>query len=192
MIVAGADGFDQCQVDDWTDIVQVVSGDSTTFGLKADGTVLIAGKSIGYAGIGKWASFDTSTWTDIVSIAANSYQLVGLKPDGSIVWTGLPYEDWVNYSHGKNYDDWQGIVAIDGSGTSMLGLRADGTVLAAYAYYNNAVEKLSEFQNIAVIASGDFCTEYLAMKSDGTLMSTSTRQELISILSTLDLYDPQQ
>ena len=193
VIVAGADGFDQCQVDDWTDIVQVVSGDSTTFGLKADGTVLIAGKSIGYAGIGKWASFDTSTWTDIVSIAANSYQLVGLKPDGSIVWTGLPYEDRVDYSHGKNYDDWQGIAAIDGAGTAMLGLRADGTVIAAYVHIDNETrKKLAEFQDIAVIAVGSDSSEFLAMKADGTLMTTSSNRNILPILSTLDLYDPQQ
>lgn len=193
VVVAGADGFDQCQVEDWTDIVQVVSGDSTTFGLKADGTVLIAGQSIGYAGIGKWASFDVSTWTDIVSIAANSYQLVGLKPDGSIVWTGLPYEDRVDYSQGKNYDDWQGIAAIDGSGTAMLGLRADGTVVAAYISMNNETrKKLTEFQDIAVIAVGSDSSEFLAMKADGTLMTTSSNRNILPALSTLDLYDPQQ
>ena len=193
VVVAGADGFDQCQVEDWTDIVQVVSGDSTTFGLKADGTVLIAGQSIGYAGIGKWASFDVSTWTDIVSIAANSYQLVGLKPDGSIVWTGLPYEDRTDFSHGKNYDDWQGIAAIDGSGTAMLGLRADGTVVAAYISMNNETrKKLTEFQDIAVIAVGSDSSEFLAMKADGTLMTTSSNRNILPALSTLDLYDPQQ
>ena len=193
VVVVGADGFDQCQVEDWTDIVQVVCGDSTVFGLKADGTVLIAGKSIGYAGIGKWASFDVSTWTDIVSIAANSYQLVGLKTDGSIVWTGLPYEDREDYSQGKNYDDWQGIAAIDGSGTAMLGLRADGTVVAAYNSMNDETrKKLSEFQDIAVIDVGSDSSEFLAMKADGTLVTTSTNRNILPALSTLDLYDPQQ
>ena len=57
---------------------------------------------------------------------------------------------------------------------------------------NDTRKKLTEFQDIAVIAVGSDSSEFLAMKADGTLMTTSSNRNILPALSTLDLYDPQQ
>ena len=43
VIAVGADDYSQCNVGNWTDIVQVAPGGLHTLGLKADGTVAAVG-----------------------------------------------------------------------------------------------------------------------------------------------------
>jgi len=51
VIAVGWNGYGQCNVGDWTDIVQVDAGYCHTVGLKSDGTVVAAGPEIELA---KW------------------------------------------------------------------------------------------------------------------------------------------
>ena len=41
VVAVGNNNYGQCNVTDWTNIVQVAAGDSYTVGLKADGTVAV-------------------------------------------------------------------------------------------------------------------------------------------------------
>ncbi len=54
----GYNGFGQCEVSDWTDIVSVSAGAYHTVGLKSDGTVVATGDNDD-------GQCDVSDWTDI-------------------------------------------------------------------------------------------------------------------------------
>ena len=72
-----------CDVSNWTDIVQVACGYKHTVGLKADGTVVAVGSNYK-------KQCNVTNWTDIESIYATDWLTVGLKKDGRIVYTGEP------------------------------------------------------------------------------------------------------
>ena len=42
-VAVGSNGFGQCGVSGWTDIVAIAAGSSPTVGLRSDGTVVAAG-----------------------------------------------------------------------------------------------------------------------------------------------------
>ena len=71
----------QCDVGDWTDIIQVAGGYGHTVGLKVDGTVV----AVGYRGLGQ---SDVNDWTNIVWVTAGSYHTIGLKANGTVVAVG--------------------------------------------------------------------------------------------------------
>lgn len=58
MVAVGGNGFDQCDVSDWTDIVAVSAGGWHTVGLKADGMVVAVGWN-------RYGQCDVSGWKDI-------------------------------------------------------------------------------------------------------------------------------
>ena len=45
VLATGGNGFDQCEVSGWTDIVAVSAGAWNTVGLRADGTVVATGRN---------------------------------------------------------------------------------------------------------------------------------------------------
>ena len=63
----------------WTDIVDIVAGESFPAGLKSDGTVVYAGSIPNTEVI--------ETWDNIVSIAGERIHLGGLRADGSARFT---------------------------------------------------------------------------------------------------------
>jgi len=64
----GNNGAEQCNVGNWTDIVQVAAGIYHTVGLKADGTVVAAGFE--FALPTRWNLTKTSNWPLIGGIIA--------------------------------------------------------------------------------------------------------------------------
>jgi alpha-tubulin suppressor-like RCC1 family protein len=85
-VVAVGDNSDgQCDVGDWTDIVQVAAGFVHTVGLNSDGTVV----AVGHSGYGQC---DVGNWTDIIQVAAGDYHTVGLRSDGTVVAAGMGAE----------------------------------------------------------------------------------------------------
>ena len=84
-VAVGKTTTGQCNVTDWTDIMQVAAGNEHTVGLKSDGTVVAVGAN--------WAGQDkVDAWTDIVQLAAGHYHTVGLKSDGNVVAAGIGAE----------------------------------------------------------------------------------------------------
>ena len=59
----------------------MAAGSYHSIGLKADGTVVAAGRS-------EAGQCDVSQWRDIVAIAAGTAHTVGLRADGGVVATG--------------------------------------------------------------------------------------------------------
>lgn len=115
--VVGRDFEGQLETGSWEDIVAIKSTVFLTFGLKADGTVKIAGDTQ----VGD-AILDVISWKNIVAIDGLSDLIAGLKSDGTVVVAG-GREDV------HNVDDWADITAISVSG-HIVGLKSDGTVVA--------------------------------------------------------------
>lgn len=92
VVAVGDNFYCQCDVDNWTDIVAISTGDQHTVGLKSDGSVIAVGDN-------SYGKCDIDSWTDIVAISADDYHTVGLKSDGSVVvaYTGPSDVDtWFN------------------------------------------------------------------------------------------------
>jgi len=70
MVAVGSNYYGQCDVGNWTDVIQIAAGSQHTVGVKADGTVV----AVGYNGGGQC---DVSNWTDVIQIAAGSDHTVG-------------------------------------------------------------------------------------------------------------------
>ena len=77
----GYNEYGQCNVGNWTDIVQVAAGGWHTVGLKADGTVVALGDN-------EYGQCDVGNWADITQAAAGRWHTVGLKSDGTVVAAG--------------------------------------------------------------------------------------------------------
>ena len=58
MVAVGYNGYGQCRVSGWTDIVAVSAGGVHTVGLKRDGSVVAVGRNLN-------GRCDVSDWTDI-------------------------------------------------------------------------------------------------------------------------------
>ena len=113
VVAVGANGNGQCNVTEWKNIVAIYASHGSTFGLRANGTVVTTG------------SHDVGNWTTIVSVITSGEHTIGLRADGTAVATG-------NNDFGEcNVETWTEIVAVSVDDNVTYGVRADGTVVAA-------------------------------------------------------------
>jgi len=82
VVAVGWNDLGQCNVGNWTDIIQVAAGGWHTVGLKSDGTVVTVGDTY-------FGQCDVGDWTDITQVAAGEIHTVGLKNDGTVVAAGI-------------------------------------------------------------------------------------------------------
>jgi alpha-tubulin suppressor-like RCC1 family protein len=107
----------QCQVGNWTDIIQVAAGVWYTVGLKADGTVVAVGDNT-------YGQCDVGSWADIIQVAAGNVHTVGLKSDGTVVTAGSSGDEELNTG------EWTDIIQVAAGSYHTVGLKSDGTVVA--------------------------------------------------------------
>ena len=154
VVATGQNDDGQCNVEDWTDVIEVSVGDSHSLGLKSDGTVVATGYNY-------YGQCDVDDWTDIIAISAGALHSLGLKSDGTVVVAG-------KNSTGK-VEEWEDIIAISAGDSYSLGLKSDGTVVATgnndYGQCN-----VGDWENIVQISTGN--THSLGLKSDGTVVAT--------------------
>ncbi len=194
VVAVGYNSYGQCNVGNWTDIIQVDGGGEHTVGLKSDGTVV----AIGYNDSGQC---DVGNWTDIIQVVAGREHTAGLKSDGTVVAVGLNaygqcdvgnWTDIVQISAGANswhtvglksdgsvvavgggWDgecdvaDWTGIIEIVAGGHHTVGLKSDGSVVALGRNYYGECD-VSGWTDIVQIAAG--CQLTIGLKSDGTVV----------------------
>ena len=151
---AGRNTDGQCNVSDWTDIVDVGVGSRHAVGLKADGTVVAIGNN-------EYGQCNVTGWTDIVSISAGSYHTVGLRADGTVVAAGD------NTSGQCDVSMWADIVAISAAYSHTVGLKTDGTVIAVGDNTNHQCN-VSDWTDIAFISTERWHT--VGLKTDGTVV----------------------
>ena len=140
---------------------KIAAGWDYTVGLKADGTVVAAGRN-------DYGKCNVRDWTDIVSIAADYHHTVGLKADGAVVAAG-------DNGHGQcKVRDWTDIVSIAAGDDHTVGLKADGTVVAAgWNKYGQC--KVRDWTDIVSIAAGGART--VGLKADGTVVATGKNDD---------------
>ena len=81
VVVQGSNHSGECEVDNWKNIVDIAAGPGITVGLRADGTILMAGNTKNYF----WARH----WENIASITIGGDSvLYGIKADGTIETAG--------------------------------------------------------------------------------------------------------
>lgn len=142
-------------VSGWKNIVAVANGYGFDAGLKADGTVVVAGENE-YGD-----ELNVSDWKNIAVIYTGGNHLVGLKRDGTVVAVG-------SIPKTLNIKSWTDIVAISSSGDHALGLKADGTVVATGNNADGQCE-VDVWTDIIAIAAGS--GHSLGLKSDGTVVA---------------------
>jgi len=98
-VAAGYNSAGQCNVGNWTDIIQVAVGYGHTVGLEADGSVVAVG-------INDSEQCNVGNWTDIIQVAAGGLYTVGLKFDSTVSAVG-------DNTYGQcNVGNWTDIVQL--------------------------------------------------------------------------------
>jgi hypothetical protein len=161
VVATGVNHDGQCNVDGWTDIMQVAAGYWHTVGLKKDGTVVAAGDN-------DHEKCEVGNWTDIVQVDAGWDHTVGLQSDGTVVAVG-------DNDYGEcEVGNWTDIVQIAAGGHHTVGLRSDGTVIAVGSNYLGecAVEGWTDITQVA--AGYDYT---VGVKSDGTVVAVGENDD---------------
>ena len=172
VVAVGLNNDGQCEVSNWTDIVQVAAGEYHTVGRKADGTVTAVGDNI-------HGQCEVDDWTDIIRVAAGGYHTVGLKDDGTVVAAGgffkIGLEDdgtAVAVDHGFygqcNVGNWTDIVQVAAGGGHTVGLKGDGTVVAVGDNFSRQCN-VGVWTDIIQVAAGGSHT--VGLKGDGTVVA---------------------
>ena len=157
VVVVGDNSYGQCNVGDWTDIIQVDGGGEHTVGLKSDGTVVAVGDN-------EYGQCNVGDWRDIIQVVAGRQHTVGLKSDGTVVAVG-------DNSYGQcNVGDWTDIIKVAAGANSWhtVGLRSDGTVVAVGGNWGGQCD-VGAWTGIIQVAAGGHHT--VGLKSDGTVVA---------------------
>jgi alpha-tubulin suppressor-like RCC1 family protein len=150
----------ECDVGDWTDIIQVAAHGFYTVGLRSDGTVVAVGW--GYRRKeGEKGPFDVGGWADIIQVAAGDLHTVGLRSDGTLVAVGD------NYRGQCDVGSWTDITQVAADCCQTVGLKSDGTVVAtgSNAY---GICDVGDWTDIIQVVAGGLHT--VGLKSDGTVV----------------------
>ena len=155
VVAVGRNDEGQCEVSDWTNIVQVSAGNYYTLGLRSDGCVIVTGHGP-----------DLDRWTDIVQIATGHDYVVGLKSDGTVVAKGgNDYGQW------SGVRDWTDITQVAGGLVHTVGLKVDGTVVAVGSRSNNYGQyDVGNWTDIVQVAASRAGTT-VGLRSDGTVVA---------------------
>jgi alpha-tubulin suppressor-like RCC1 family protein len=157
VVAVGYNAYGQCDVGNWTDIIQVDGGGEHTVGVKSDGTVVAVGDNA-------YGQCNVGNWTDVIQVAAGRRHTVGLKSDGTVVAVGY------NKYGQCNVGNWTDIVQVAAGANSWhtVGLKSDGTVVAMGGNWDGQCN-VGGWTGIIQIATGGHHT--VGRKSDGTLVA---------------------
>lgn len=163
------------------------AGAYNTIGLKADGTVVVAG------GYDTNLSNLTKDWSDIVAVGTDDNYIAALKKDGTVVTTQAyqkvaDWKDIVSISTGERHiaglkndgtvvttdpdlrtDSWTDIIAVSIGENHIIGLKADGTVVSAGSDGMSQCN-VDDWEDIIAISTAKQLT--VGLKKDGTVVAT--------------------
>ena len=195
-VAVGDNWWGQCDVGDWTDIIQVAAGYIHTVGLKSDGRVVALGNNW-------YGQCDVSGWTDIVQVAAGEWHTVGVKSDGTVIAVGrndygqcdvggltnitqlaagwghtvglkangaVVAVGWNDYGQ-CNVGGWAGITQVGAGNAHTIGLKIDGTVVAV-GWNGYGQCDVGGWVDITQVAGGHGHT--LGLRSDGTVVTAGS------------------
>ena len=110
------------EVQHWRDIVAIYPHPLSSYGVRSDGSVIMAGPNT------KWAYEKAKDWTNIISLTTYSgSELVGLRKDGTVVAAGSQVSTNKNtLAHLKNV-----VLMYIYESSFLIALTADGTISTA-------------------------------------------------------------
>jgi len=156
----------ECNVGDWTDIIQVAAGWHHTVGLRSEGTVVAVGDN-------RWEQCDVDNWMDIIQVAAGGDHTVGLKSDGTVVAVGEKRYGRCDGYGRCDVGGWAGIVQVTAGNYHAVGLKDNGTVVAMGPSYGSWAHHgqcdVGNWTDIIRVAAGDNHT--VGLKSDGAVVA---------------------
>jgi alpha-tubulin suppressor-like RCC1 family protein len=155
VVAVGGNVFGQCEVGNWTDIVQVAAGIFHTVGLECNGTVVAVGHN-------RRGECNVGEWTAINQTATGHEHTVGLKSDGTVVAVGY------NYYGQCDVGNWTGIIQVAAGEWHTVGLKADGTVVAVGDNEYGQCD-VGNWADITQVAAGEWHTVGLTL--DGTVVA---------------------
>ena len=161
VVAVGSNGYSQCDVSGWSDIVAIAAGYRRTVGLRRDGTVVAVGWN-------EDGQCDVSGWSDIVAVAVGNRHTVGLRRDGTVVAVGWNEDSQCDVS------GWSDIVAIAAGNYHTVGLRRDGTVVAVGSNWAGQCD-VSGWSDIVAIAAGYRRT--VGLRRDGTVVAVGWNED---------------
>ena len=134
----------------------IEAGDSTSVGLKSDGTVVAVGSN-------STGQCKVDDWNNIIAVSAGDNHTVGLKANGSVVAVGSDYDG--RCSFGERND----IVAISAGELHSVGLKDDGTVVAVGDNKSDQCD-VRKWKEITAVSAGSNHT--VGLKANGTVVAT--------------------
>ncbi len=153
---AGHDYYGQRAVGAWTDIVYIAAGRSVSAGIRADGTLALAGKLSDEAALAKAAA-----WTNVFMADAGADFIAALLNDGTVVAAGD------NAAGQCDVSSWSDIVFIACGDAFTVGLKADGTLVATAG----APADILQWKGIRKLAAGGTAA-VAGITAEGKLVST--------------------
>ena len=141
----GGNYYNQCEVDNWKNIVSIDGYGCLTIGLKDNGKVKVAGR------FDNNRKIDASQWENIVDVAAGERFVVGLQKDGHVIADGH------NDDHQINIEKWENIISIDAGWRFTVGLTKDGELKFAGVFGKQEEEflyKKDEWKDVINISAG--------------------------------------
>jgi len=193
VVAVGNNASGQCDVGNWTNIIEVAAGSFHTVGLNGNSTVLAVGDN-------KYGQCDVGDWQDIIQVGSGYYHTIGIRGNGTAIAVGLDLygqcqvDDWVdivqvaagehhtvgvksdgavvavgwNLFGQRNVDGWQDVVQVTAGAYHTVGLKSDGTVVAV-GWNNYGQCDVGDWQDIIQVAAGEYHT--VGIKSDGTVVA---------------------
>lgn len=166
----GANGMGQCNVGNWTNIVQIACGAGATVGLKKDGSICFAGQVPFNTDDCSASGTHPSKWPNNVKSVSGCLHshdhIVGLLEDGKVIAYGCNEDNQCDVAH------WCDIIEICVQPSLTLGIRKDGTVVTAGK--NTGIKDIvSQWKNIEHLYAGNDKCSLVGLCYDGTVVSTS-------------------
>lgn len=181
----------QTEIESWSDIVDIVTGDLRVAVLHKDGTVGFVYSNKSPNQVSKSSVFfdDMKEWTDIVDISGSDIgSIAGLRADGTVLVSHrmlgeIPGEYYMEVSK------WTDIIAISKTSRNILGLKSDGTVVTA-GLVNEGQKEVAEWTDIVAVSAGQ--NFHVGLKSDGTLVVAGEMEgPLPDVSDVKNLYVPK-
>ena len=168
----GGNGFGQCDVHCWSDVIAVACTGGATLGLRKDGTVLYTGRIPFNAEDFSAYGTHPARWTNVKAIAGclhSADHAVGLLEDGKVVAFGCNEDGQCNVA------DWSDIIEISVQHALTAGVRKDGTVVVCGK--DSAIKNIvAKWTNIEHLYEGIGEQSLIGLKYDGTIVSTENDQ----------------
>ena len=146
-----------CQVDEWTELHQILALFDETIGLRTNGTLLTTAEMPE-----EWKQY-----SDIESIWGNEWTAAAIRSDGTVIYLREGDD-----SYGQNnVSGWTDMVQLSIGENHTVGLRADGTVTAVGDNYAGQCD-VEDWSGVASIAAGESGT--VGITEDGRVLLAGT------------------